>query len=286
VLDTARGSITRGRSLAAIRWAAEVRWELGVDPQISEFSYGYALTSELMARFGLKALGAPEFATQYAEGKDGGGWDLKLPTIPVYLQFKRSHRMVRRSAKEEKYFPKMPFYRMYLHRRHHSDQHKLLLDLEKKGNLVRYAAPGFTNSSELNDAYSADRVASVSLFVRPSKIGALKDDNSHWVAFQTAPRMAYFCSDPRPVEVEAPEELFSAIAGELASTRGRVPDEGFLSAIADELLEVYARRRETPVERERIARIRRVRERRSPAQFAQLVSQTLFDCELLFYQAG
>ena len=44
------------------------------------------LTSELMALFpSLKAVGAPEFETQNAEGKKGVGWDLKLPGVPVYL---------------------------------------------------------------------------------------------------------------------------------------------------------------------------------------------------------
>jgi hypothetical protein len=69
-----------------------------MDPEISEFSYGFALTSELMERFALKGAGAPEFATQNAEAKAGGGWDAKLPAVPVYLQFKRSHRMVRRTS--------------------------------------------------------------------------------------------------------------------------------------------------------------------------------------------
>ena len=54
-----------------------------MESHISEFSYGYALTSELMALFpSLKAVGAPEFETQNAEGKKGGGWDLKLPGVP------------------------------------------------------------------------------------------------------------------------------------------------------------------------------------------------------------
>ena len=40
-----------------------------MDSHISEFSYGYSLTSELMALFSLKDVGAPEFATQNAEGR-------------------------------------------------------------------------------------------------------------------------------------------------------------------------------------------------------------------------
>src|SRR5262245_32513326 len=69
-----------------------------MDSHISEFSYGYTLTSELMALFALKEVGAPEFPTQNAEGNVGGGWDMKLPGLPIYLQFKRAARMVRRTA--------------------------------------------------------------------------------------------------------------------------------------------------------------------------------------------
>ena len=39
-----------------------------VESNISEFSFGYALTSELVSMFSLKTAGAPEFATQRAEG--------------------------------------------------------------------------------------------------------------------------------------------------------------------------------------------------------------------------
>jgi hypothetical protein len=154
---------------------------------ISEFSYGYALTSELIALFSLKPVGAPEFPTQNAEGKKGGGWDVRLPALPVYLQCKRASRMVRRSAQDAEVFKSLPFFRMYLHPRDLSDQHQLLLDLESEGNVVTYAAPGFSEADELNQAYSMDRVIARSIFVRPSGIGPLTDDERHWVAFQTEP---------------------------------------------------------------------------------------------------
>src|SRR6266540_1930386 len=155
-----------------------------MDPEISEFSYGFALTRELIATLGLEHAGAPEFATQYAEGKAGGGWDLKLPALPIYLQFKRSYPMVSRRAGESKLFATLPFFRMHFHPRDDSDQHQLLLDLEDRGNLVLYAAPGFSKSSELSDAYSRDRMADSSIFLKPSATGPLPDDERHWVAFQ------------------------------------------------------------------------------------------------------
>ena len=252
-----------------------------MDSHISEFSYGYALTSELMALFGLKPVGAPEFPTQNAEGKEGGGWDVKLPGLPVYLQFKRAARMVRRSAQEAAVFNDLPFYRMYLHRRDQSDQHQLLLDLEAQGQLVAYAAPGFSEADELNEAYSLDLVAARSIFVRPSAIGPLADDERHWVAFQTTPPVAVRCSEPRPVDFVLPEALFQPHgAVELRRRHGR-PELDSYGSVAEELLDLYERRRRTVVEHERVARIRQLRGRRSAPDFARLIARTLFQCELL-----
>lgn len=252
-----------------------------MDSHLSEFSYGYALTSELIALFSLKAVGAPEFATQSAEGKKGGGWDVKLPGLPVYLQFKRAARMVRRSAQEAAVFKTLPFFRMYLHRRDQSDQHQLLLDLESEGNIVVYAAPGFSEADELSEAYSSDRVATWSVFVRPSAIGPLLDAKRHWVAFQTDPRAAVFCSEPRSIDSELADVLFRRHTVAEVNRRRRRPRPESYGAVVEELLDIYERRRPTLIEHRRIAAIRELRERREAPDLARLVARTLFQCELL-----
>jgi hypothetical protein len=83
-------------------------------PQISEFSYGFALTNEIVAWSPLKF--APIFPSLIEEGKKGGGYDvmLDMPGVPLYLQFKRGYRMTRRTAKEIKQYQKrlkIPFHR-------------------------------------------------------------------------------------------------------------------------------------------------------------------------------
>lgn len=62
-------------------------------PEISEFSYGFALMNELVGWTELSA--APVFPSLIEEGKAGGGYDVKLdwPGAPLYLQFKRSEQM-------------------------------------------------------------------------------------------------------------------------------------------------------------------------------------------------
>lgn len=252
-------------------------------PEISEFSYGYALTSELMNQYQLKSAGAPEFATQSAEGKPGGGWDMKLPGIPMYLQFKRSDRMIAVHAKEAHRFPSLPYFRMHLHRRDLSDQHKLLLNLEAHGNIVRYAAPGFSYSRELHDHYSMDEVANNSIFISPSIIGPLPDDTKHSVAFHIPASMTFFCSEPRRIETDTAEILFTKVAENQLKERGRPVNREFFEGIGDELIEIYERRRQSVDENSRIERIRALGDRRQPADFAQLIARTLFSAEIIIF---
>jgi hypothetical protein len=257
-----------------------------MESHISEFSYGYAVTSEVITLYGLKGAGAPEFETQNAEGEEGGGWDVKLPGVPIYLQYKRSSRMVKNSAKDASQFPSLPIFRMYLHPRNHSDQHQLLLDLESKGNTVAYAAPGFSEPDELNEAYSSDQTAERSLFVRPSAIGPLKDDKHHWVAFRANPPIAFFCSEPHKIKFELPSMLFSARgATKLYQERKTAGPESY-GKLAEELLRIFEVRRPALFEQRRIGDIRKVRQRRGAPDFARLVARTLFQCELLVLPAA
>ncbi|MCW5664653.1 MAG: hypothetical protein KIT35_12520 [Piscinibacter sp.] len=249
-----------------------------MDPDLSEFSFGFALTSELIARHKLKRAGAPVFATQLEEAKPGGGWDMKLPALPIYLQFKRSDRMVLRTAKHAAKFASMPFYRMHLRRSLHSQQHQLLLDLENKGNHVFYAAPGFSTSEELSDAYVKDQMTKRSLFVSPSAIGKLKDDKAHHVAFQL-PGPVFFCSEPvriNPTDIDA---LLSNVVPEQATSVDEVDANEFFRGVADDLLSVYESRESVPQQRR--LELQLLRERREPAEFAGLIARTLFDVDLL-----
>ncbi len=177
-----------------------------MQPDISEFSYGYALTEELIHGSRLPLRAALLFPFLIEEGRTGGGFDVHIPFIgfPLFLQFKLSHCMVRHTAAECKAgHLAAPFYRMHLRPTRHSRQHQLLLDLQAKGELVYYAAPEFHRPHELNDAYLSRRVADCSVFIKPSDIGPLSDDEDHHVAFRTGVG-AFFCSEPRPIRGEEP----------------------------------------------------------------------------------
>lgn len=169
-------------------------------PDISEFSYGFAVTSEVVTMMGPAISAAPQFPSLYAEGQAGGGYDVQITGgTPVFLQFKLSHYMARSNCKERLLMGR-PYYRWHLHAQSLSDQHNLLLELESKGNAVAYTAPIFHRSAELNTHYLNDHILDNSVAFRPSHIGPLPDDENHYVVFDRTGR-AYRCSD-NPVEVE------------------------------------------------------------------------------------
>jgi len=171
-----------------------------MNPLISEFSYGYALTEELATLWRGTLRGAPVFPSLVDEGNIGG-YDLELPVfgIPLFLQFKLSHYLKKSSALEWSRWNRS-YFRMYLRPLRHSRQHNLLLSWERRGNEVYYASPMFHEAGELNDAYSMRRVVQSSVFFRPLDIGTLPDQGQHYVVFHPSDPMAYLYSvEPRPI---------------------------------------------------------------------------------------
>lgn len=167
-------------------------------PDISEFSYGYALTEELASGPLGPLTAAPVFPSLLQEGRTGGGFDVKLPFsgVPLFLQFKVSHWMERSLALEWSLMGG-PYYRMHLRSLRHSRQHNLLRELESAGRIVYYAAPMFHEAAVLNDAYLGRQVVAMSAFFRPNDIGAL-DDGHHYVVYRPDTPLAWVCSyEPR-----------------------------------------------------------------------------------------
>ena len=172
-------------------------------PTISEFSYGFALTHELIGLAEEPLRAAPVFPSLIEEGKAGGGYDVNLdiPGFTLFMQFKRSDCLGRGNTRElKKGLPlNLPYYRFGITERRRSSQHQLLLALDDGSiNEVFYAAPRFHEVNELNGAYLAREVANKSFYIRPRDIGPLLDDEAHYVAFDEYRQ--FVCSD-HPHEV-------------------------------------------------------------------------------------
>jgi hypothetical protein len=185
-------------------------------PSISEFSYGFALTSELLKAPGMVVTAAPVFPSLIQEGQTGGGWDVQIntPGFPLFLQFKLCDCMTRRTCREARDAGfNVPCYRMHLRSARVSRQHEMLLDLEATGQEVYYAAPVFHTPEELNAAFMASAIRATSIWLRPSDIGPLPDTAEHHVSFEAGSPWMLFSE---PVRLDAKRD-FRDVVGRLHS---------------------------------------------------------------------
>jgi hypothetical protein len=252
-----------------------------MDPNISEFSYGYALTNELMRRYRLNRAGAPTFPSLQQEGQTGGGYDVELPLIALFLQFKLSRYMKGVNSKHAGVIG-LPHYRADLRARKYSKQHELLLDLEADGKDVYYCAPMFHEPDELNQAFVARDVTARSVFFRPSAIGELPDDDEHFIAFQPGATQVWFCSDPKEIVPVSPADIFSGRLGH----RRTESITTLYESLANELLQTFERsvtkRGNLDIRTRRLLDAsRQVRAAGRAEERAGLISLTLFGCDLL-----
>jgi len=245
-------------------------------PDFSEFSYGFALTSEIVQKCGTNLAGAPVFPSLIAEG--ALGYDLELPLVgsPVFLQFKLSDHMVRSTAEGSDKVP-IPHYRMHLRPLKHSQQHDLLLALEKKGKRVFYTAPEFHSLEDLNEAYQKKKMIERSAFFRPTAIGNLADEHEHFVCFQAGANHGYLCSEPVKVKRERPATMGEVLAGQaIEGATTQVPARIYLRRVADELVSEWAER--TVGSQKKLELLGEIRATREPPEYLGWVAQVLFDC--------
>jgi len=216
-----------------------------VKPDISEFSFGYAITESLIRNSPFPLQAAPLFPSLVQEGR-AGGYDVRIPFsgFPLFLQFKLSDCMVRNSAYESQQGVLYPnFYRMHLRPTRYSQQHPMLLDLEADGNAVYYVAPIFHTNNKLNQTYLNDRMVECSLFIRPSEIGRLPDDNNHHISFKQSGSI-YFCSKPKKIRERNEKEDFWHQLYELKRENGKIDgSEESIKQLLEKLLSVVEKHR-------------------------------------------
>lgn len=255
-------------------------------PDFSEFSYGYAVTEELVHQNRAAVIAAPTFPSLIEEGKTGG-YDVKVPLTgtPVFLQFKLSDRMERRSAKEHKRkLISVPYYRMHLRPARHSDQHNLLMQLEASGETVLYIAPEFHLPGELNWHYLNKTVIRNSAAFSPSDIGTLPTDGPHYVVFQPGTPHAFRCSDdPKKIPKATLLDGLLVAAQSRGAKRRRIGQHG-LRDIANRMLqslEVTEKRLQAREKSVDIPGVRRIVQERPAAEAVGYMARTFFDAELV-----
>lgn len=187
---------------------------------ISEFSYGFALTHELVLSLG-SLVAAPVFPSLIEEGKAGGGYDVKLeaPGLPLFLQFKRSEKLTRGSAREIRAGAPLtlPYHRIALTARRDSDQHDMLIELDQAPNFVFYAAPMFHQKEEFDRAFLDGEIRACSFFVSPAAIGGFADDGAHYLSFDGT--TCVVMSEPKIVPSVGASELEALLLDRLQSDK-------------------------------------------------------------------
>ncbi len=248
-------------------------------PDISEFSYGYAVTEAFVSGNAGKITAAPAFPSLLEEGRSGGGYDVRIERngIPTFFQFKLSDCMVRATAYEARAgLLDPPFYRFHLRPTRTSQQRGLLLALERRGNSVFYVAPMFYLRDELNRAYFNRTVLAQSVFIRPSDIGDLPDDEPHHVAF-SQPRPWYVLSEPvrmnKPVDIAG----FNRTVQSVLREKGRdALSQSSLRQLAEVMLSVLHEE-----DQRWSVSVREMQTFDNPLRTIAYLSRTFFGCELL-----
>jgi hypothetical protein len=252
--------------------------------QFSEFSYGYCLTEDLIVGQGTPITAAPVFPSLIQEGQVGMGYDVAFarPGIPLFLQFKLVHQMVRGTANEVKkgHFQE-PFYRMHLRSKKISDQHESLLSLEQAGNEVFYVAPSFHTTADLNTNYAQRRVWNRSFRIMPSSIGPLPDEKAHHVTFrQPTGNWKFYSDDPtREGEGLSTERITAAIETKIAE-RGKRNLRDQVEELDVSLTDIVNTRNKERSVRQRLDVGELID--RDPLQRVAYLARQFFDCQMLF----
>lgn len=274
--------------------------------QLSEFAYGYAITSELAGPFGQNLTAAPYFPSLREEGNPRGdqlgGYDVLLsrPGAPLFLQFKLSDYVRANPRSPEIRSGQLVgnFYRMHLRPSRSSHQHQMLLDLDQRGHQTYYIAPVFHTEVELNRAYINGTTLQWSRYFAPCEIGPLPDDKAHHVSFQR-PGAAYaarvvFCSEPLRLDIDSDTRAFigrlrreyaritSNLSANLAAETLRQVMGATVRHLLDDLYDII--REDGVLSPRQIDSLRQTLDRRHPLDAVAYLARRFFECETYLVQ--
>lgn len=251
--------------------------------EFSEFSYGYAIVDEMINWYGSSLVSAPDFPTTIAEASKG--YDARLSMergFSLFLQFKASDCMIRDTAFETQrgdFTP--PFYRFHLRRMSKSKQHEVLLQLEQEKHFVFYVAPGFFKAAELNQAWFARQTSERSIWIRPSDIGQLPDDNYHHVSF-TLPRKYRRYSEPKDLQGHYTFEVFKkSIRENLRAPRDSRLTPERIQLLESKMVELISEYITGPRDLEFLQGRREDDASVNPLSRISFLAKTYLDCEFL-----
>jgi len=223
-----------------------------------------------------------KFPSLYEEGQAGGGYDVKLPGIPTFIQFKLSDELTTSKALDSAALG-LPYFRFKIRGRKHSSQHDLLLDLEAKGKSVYYAAPRFRLPDSMNRAFIDQEMIDRTAFIRPSTIGAFdpSDDGDHTLSFRATGSQAILHSVKKELTLaDFRTELAEADLSTLPLDDFGEPTGFDVRELGDLLVETYLSRT-TGSDRDRGTRLRDTLRDIRPHSYVGFAASNLFGAEMI-----
>jgi hypothetical protein len=166
-----------------------------VTPEFSEFQFTYGLTKEIENFWPKRVVGLPYFPTQNREAEIGsdvvigiGNGNVLLE--PLFLQYKRSERLLRSNATEWDEF-RSPYYRFDIHSQ---NQHNTLVRLGSSLGTAVYVAPGFHTSTEYKNYHESKTLAANSICFDCEDMSNVNNDD-HRIVYTLSPLRAAFRSE-------------------------------------------------------------------------------------------
>ncbi|MGD8623765.1 MAG: hypothetical protein PVF47_12290 [Anaerolineae bacterium] len=168
-------------------------------PEFSEFSYGFALSYEVMNALQPGVVGAPLFPSLRAQAGTGTDVEFAPAGCPLFLQFKLAAYMKTARAKQWATYGG-PYFRVVIPGRTRSNQHNLLRELSRVEPEVYYAAPAFYRQIEFNQAFVNDEILFQSRFIALRHLPDLADDREHYLTYcHGVPGFAWHSGDGQPI---------------------------------------------------------------------------------------
>jgi hypothetical protein len=151
--------------------------------EFSEFSYGSALSYEIMNAFLPDVVAMPLLPSSVAAGSADFDVHLVPDGWPIFLQFKLAEYMMTGRANYWSHY-EAPFFRIAIRSRRHSNQHNLLRALSAAEPEVYYVAPEFYRQTEFNLAFGSNRILRESTFFSLRVLPDLTDDVQHHITYR------------------------------------------------------------------------------------------------------
>lgn len=155
-----------------------------MDAEFSEFSYGFALSYEIVAALGPDIVGAPLFPSLREESELGYDADFRSAGWPLFLQFKLADCLTRSNANYWSFYGST-FFRIAIGQSGKPRQHNLLCDLSRREDEVYYAAPIFYRQREFNRAFASARVLVESAMIPLNQLPEITDRQRHHITYHS-----------------------------------------------------------------------------------------------------